>query len=40
LRLLENSIPNVNFRCKTAYTIVGHCGVDFGKKDFIGPIRA
>lgn len=36
--LLEYAHPNVYFHCTAAYAILRHCGVDIGKKDFIGPI--
>jgi len=35
--LLEYVQPNVYFHCTAAYLILRHCGVDVGKKDFIGP---
>jgi len=34
--LLEYVQPNVYFHCTSAYAILRHCGVDIGKKDFIG----
>jgi len=34
--LLDFVHPNVYFHCTTAYAILRHCGVDVGKKDFIG----
>ncbi|HET7203819.1 MAG TPA: DUF1993 domain-containing protein [Steroidobacteraceae bacterium] len=34
--LLEYVYPNVYFHCTTAYAILRHCGVDLGKKDFLG----
>ena len=34
--LLEYVTPNVYFHCTTAYSILRHCGVNIGKKDFIG----
>jgi uncharacterized protein len=34
--LLNNSLPNFYFHCTTAYDILRHCGVDLGKRDFIG----
>jgi hypothetical protein len=34
--LLEFVLPNVYFHCTTAYAILRHCGVELGKKDFIG----
>ena len=36
--LLEYTQPNVYFHCTMAYAILRHCGVAFGKKDFIGPV--
>ena len=35
--LLEYVQPNVYFHCTSAYAILRHCGVNIGKKDFIGP---
>ena len=34
--LLHFVLPNVYFHCTTAYAILRHCGVELGKKDFIG----
>jgi len=34
--LLLNALPNFFFHTTTAYAILRHCGVDVGKKDFIG----
>jgi hypothetical protein len=34
--LLGNSLPNFYFHCTTAYDILRHCGVDLGKRDFMG----
>ncbi|MBI4290043.1 MAG: DUF1993 domain-containing protein [Betaproteobacteria bacterium] len=34
--LLHNALPNFFFHAATAYDILRHCGVDVGKKDFIG----
>lgn len=34
--LLNNSLPNFFFHCTTAYDILRHCGVDLGKRDFMG----
>ncbi len=31
-------LPNVHFHAATAYGILRHCGVDVGKKDFLGAI--
>jgi len=36
--LLHNALPNFFFHTTTAYAILRHCGVDIGKKDFIGQI--
>ncbi|HVY07447.1 MAG TPA: DUF1993 domain-containing protein [Burkholderiales bacterium] len=35
--LLAQVTPNVYFHVTTAYAILRHCGVEIGKKDFIGP---
>lgn len=35
--LLHNALPNFFFHTTTAYAILRHCGVEIGKKDFIGP---
>jgi uncharacterized protein len=35
---LEYVTPNVYFHCTSSYAILRHCGVDVGKKDFIGPL--
>ena len=34
--LLNNSLPNFYFHCTTAYDIVRHCGIELGKRDFMG----
>ena len=31
-------LPNFYFHCTAAYTILRHCGVDIGKRDFLGAI--
>ena len=31
-------LPNFYFHCTTAYDILRHCGVELGKRDFIGAI--
>ncbi len=36
--LLHNALPNFFFHVTTAYAILRHCGVDIGKKDFIGQL--
>jgi len=36
--LLHNALPNFFFHVTTAYAILRHCGVDVGKKDFIGQL--
>lgn len=35
--LLGNSLPNFFFHCTTAYDILRQCGVELGKRDFMGP---
>ncbi len=34
--LLHHSLPNFYFHCTTAYDILRHCGVEVGKRDFMG----
>src|SRR6202142_3142849 len=34
--LLGNSLPNLYFHCTTAYDILRHCGVEVGKRHFMG----
>jgi uncharacterized protein len=34
--LLGNSLPNFYFHCTTAYDIIRQCGVEIGKRDFMG----
>jgi hypothetical protein len=34
--LLNNSLPNFYFHVTTAYDILRQCGVDLGKRDFMG----
>jgi uncharacterized protein len=34
--LLGNALPNFYFHCTTAYNILRHCGVEVGKRDFMG----
>ena len=34
--LLINSLPNFYFHCTTAYDILRHCGIELGKRDFMG----
>lgn len=36
--LLEYVTPNVYFHCTSTYAILRHCGVEIGKKDFIGAL--
>ena len=36
--LLHNALPNFFFHVTTAYAILRHCGVEVGKKDFIGQV--
>jgi uncharacterized protein len=31
-------LPNFHFHCATAYDILRHCGIDIGKRDFMGAI--
>jgi uncharacterized protein len=35
--LLGNSLPNFYFHAATAYDIIRQCGVEIGKRDFMGP---
>jgi hypothetical protein len=35
--LLGNALPNFYFHCTTAYDIIRQCGVEIGKRDFMGP---
>jgi hypothetical protein len=38
--LLTNSLPNFYFHCTTAYDILRQCGVELGKRDFMGtPVK-
>ena len=34
--LLNHILPNFYFHCTTAYDILRHCGVELGKRDFMG----
>jgi hypothetical protein len=34
--LLGNSLPNFYFHASTAYDIIRQCGVEVGKRDFMG----
>jgi hypothetical protein len=34
--LLNNSLPNFYFHCTTAYDILRNCGLELGKRDFMG----
>jgi len=36
--LVHFVMPNFYFHCATAYDILRHCGVELGKRDFIGTI--
>jgi hypothetical protein len=36
--LVHFVMPNFYFHCTTAYGILRHCGVELGKRDFIGTI--
>jgi hypothetical protein len=38
--LLGNALPNFYFHATTAYDIVRQCGVEVGKRDFMGPPAA
>jgi hypothetical protein len=38
--LLHFALPNFFFHVTTAYDILRHCGVEIGKRDFIGPMDA
>ncbi len=33
---IQHAIPNLYFHVATAYSILRHCGVDIGKKDYLG----
>jgi hypothetical protein len=37
--LLQIVVPNAFFHITTAYAILGHNGVEVGKRDFLGPLR-
>ena len=34
--LLNHVLPNFYFHCTTAYDILRHCGIELGKRDFMG----
>jgi hypothetical protein len=34
--LLNNALPNFYFHCTTAYDILRQCGVELGKRNFMG----
>jgi uncharacterized protein len=36
--LLTFALPNFYFHLTTAYAILRHCGVEIGKRDFLGPL--
>ena len=36
--LLHSVLPNFFFHTTTAYDILRHCGVEIGKRDFIGQV--
>jgi hypothetical protein len=36
--LIQHVIPNFYFHVATAYAILRHCGVEIGKRDFLGAI--
>lgn len=38
--LINFALPNFYFHVTTAYAILRHCGVEIGKRDFIGPLDA
>jgi hypothetical protein len=39
--LLNFILPNFYFHCTTAYDIMRHCGIELGKRDFMGtPVSA
>ena len=38
--LLGNALPNFFFHATTAYDIIRQCGVEIGKRDFMGPPAA
>ena len=33
---MQHAIPNIYFHITTAYSILRHCGVEVGKKDYLG----
>jgi uncharacterized protein len=35
---IQHAIPNIYFHVTTAYAILRHCGVEVGKKDYLGPM--
>lgn len=35
--LLQQALPNFYFHVTTAYAILRHCGLEIGKRDFLGP---
>jgi len=38
--LLSNALPNFYFHCTTAYDILRNCGLELGKRDFMGtPVK-
>jgi uncharacterized protein len=34
--LLNHILPHFYFYCTTAYDILRHCGIELGKRDFMG----
>jgi len=36
--VIQHAIPNIYFHVTTAYAILRNCGVEVGKKDFLGPM--
>ena len=38
--LVNFALPNFYFHVTAAYAILRHCGVEIGKRDFVGPLEA
>ena len=38
--LVKFALPNFYFHVTAAYAILRHCGVEIGKRDFVGPLEA
>jgi uncharacterized protein len=36
--VIHHAVPNFYFHVTTAYSILRHCGVDIGKKDYLGEL--